>query len=81
MILAIESGSDWADASVAYLLVSGDFNCCAARKLYSKFEETLPKDWPARKGKWMCFSDWLLKEGLATVPYDKDLIVDDLDYG
>ena len=72
MILAIEGGCDWADASVEYLWVKEDFNCDEARKLYAEFISTFPE-------RWMGFGKWLLSEELATVPDDKNLMVDDWD--
>lgn len=75
MILAIEGGSDWADASVEYLWVQKDFNYDEAKKLYFEFIHT-----PSNK--WIDFCKWLLNNGFATLPDDKDLIVgtSDLDY-
>ena len=77
MILAIEDGGDWNNASVEYLSVPECFNCDEARKLYSEFICALPEDQAVRVTRWRSFRSWLLREGLATVPENKDLIIDD----
>lgn len=71
MILAIESGGDWNDASVTYLTLKDGY---VVEALYLEYKEWWAKakkekresgEWPYGPKEYTTFANWLVEKGYA----------------
>ncbi len=68
-LIAVESGGDWADASVRYLVMITDID---PKKLYETYEKL---EWDIKHSYSHSFSYWLIGEGYARYAGESDITV------